>query len=366
MAESGSNKLEISGNGVDDDGNGYIDDWRGWDFANNDNDPTDDYGHGTNVTGIIGCNGNNFLGFAGVNWHCKLMIMKGINDQNWGYYSWWISAINYSVNKGVNVLNLSLGGTDPSQGLTDAVTNAIQNDVTVVASMMNTNNNVAYIPASIPGVIAVGSTDPDDTRSNPFFWSPTGGSCYGPHISVVAPGNYIYGLDYLSNTNYNSYWGGTSQAAPHVAGLASLLKEQGPYRTPANIKAIIKSTADDQVGDPIEDTPGWDQYYGYGRINAYKALMYYLTAMDETRKAEFRIYPNPVSGIADIEWNPTEIIPSRLKIQNLQGQNVFEEAIQNNGGERIKLDTQYLTPGIYLVFLHSKEKSCIQKLVVAK
>jgi len=202
------NYAEIPGNGIDDDGNTYVDDWRGWDFANNDNNPTDDYGHGTNVTGIIGCNGNNNLGFAGVDWNCKLMILKGIDNNNWGYYSWWIEAVNYAVNNGVKVLNMSLGGSDPSQALNDAVNNAIQNGVTVVASMMNTNNTIAYIPASIPGVIAVGSTDPDDSRSNPFFWSGTSGSCFGSHISVVAPGNYIYGLSYNSNTNYNTYWGG--------------------------------------------------------------------------------------------------------------------------------------------------------------
>ena len=107
---------EIPGNGIDDDNNTFIDDTKGWDFVNSDNDPTDDYGHGTNVTGIIGSNGNNSIGYAGVDWHCKLMIMKGINSSNWGYYSWWIGGINYIVGKGVNVINMSVGGTDVSRG----------------------------------------------------------------------------------------------------------------------------------------------------------------------------------------------------------------------------------------------------------
>jgi len=83
-----TNYKEIAGNGVDEGNNGYIDDSRGWDFAYNDNNPADDYGHGSNVVGIIGAKGNNNLGFAGVDWNCKLMILKGLNKENWGYYSW--------------------------------------------------------------------------------------------------------------------------------------------------------------------------------------------------------------------------------------------------------------------------------------
>jgi thermitase len=360
------NKGEIPGNGIDDDGNTLVDDWRGWDYANDDNNPTDDYGHGTNVTGIIGCNGNNSEGYAGVDWHCKLMILKAINSDNWGYYSWWISAINYAVNNGANVLNLSIGGSDPSQGLNDAVVSAVQNGVTVVASMMNANNNVAYIPASIPGVIAVGSTDPDDTRSNPFFWSPTSGSCYGSHISVVAPGNYIYGLNNESNTNYDYYWGGTSQAAPHVSGLAALLKAQDHSRSAADIKNIIQKTAQDQVGDHTEDTPGWDQYYGYGRINAYAALTYHPSGINENTPLSFQLYPNPVSEVCTIEWNPFVIIPSGIKIYSLEGKLMYERILDQGFSGKVQIDIPGVAPGIYQVLLYGNEKYFVQKMVVIR
>lgn len=267
-----TNAGEIPNNGADDDMNGYIDDMNGWDFANNDNDPVDDQGHGTNVTGIIGANGNNSVGYTGVDRNCKLMVLKGLDNANSGFYSWWANAIYYAVDNGAKAINMSVGGLSASVTLQNAIAYAIGNNVVVVASMANTNSNTVYYPAAHSGVIAVGSTNPDDTRTNPFFWSTTSGSNYGSHISVTAPGNYIYGLSYQSNTNYNTYWGGTSQAAPLVTGLASLLLAQNPNRTPAQIKSLIEKSSEDQVGSPGEDTPGWDQYYGHGRINAFRAL----------------------------------------------------------------------------------------------
>ena len=266
------NYNEIPLNGLDDDSNGYVDDVRGYDFANSDNNPTDDDGHGTNVAGIIGANGNNSIGYAGVDWNCKLMILKGLDNTGSGLYSWWADAIYYAVDNGAKVINMSIGGFDTSITLKNAVLYATDNNVVIVVAMGNENSNTVNYPAAYTGVIAVGSTNSNDTRSKPFFWDKKSGSNFGSHISVVAPGNYIYGLDYKLNTNYGTYYGGTSQAAPYVTGLVSLLLAQNPNRTPAQIKSIIETTAEDTVGNPNEDTLGWDQYYGHGRINAFKAL----------------------------------------------------------------------------------------------
>ena len=352
------NYNDIPNNGIDDDANGFVDDVTGWDFANSDNDPSDDEGHGTNVAGIIGANGDNAIGYAGVDWNCKLMILKGIDNTNFGLYSWWAEAIYYAVDNGAKVLNMSLGGSGPSTTLEDAVDYALNNNVVVVVSMMNENTGEVYYPAGFNGVIAVGSTDADDNRSDPFFWSETSGSNYGNHISVTAPGNFIYGLNYQSNSNYGSYWGGTSQATPHVAGLASLLLAQNPNRTPAQIKSIIEATAEDQVGNSTEDTPGFDQYYGHGRINAFNALSV-LNSINTHgfQDADLEVFPNPASQ------NFTLTFPASAKqvqILNSLGQSLL---IKNVEGQTMG-NFQLTENGIYHVQVLTDKRTISKRLVV--
>ena len=295
-----TNSGEIEGNSIDDDANGYVDDDWGWDFAFNDESPADGHGHGTNVAGIATATGNNGIGYAGVDWDCQVMILKILDDNNSGFYSWWAEAITYAVDHGASVMNMSVGGSSTSTILEAAVNYARDNDVVIVACMMNYNNSVPYYPAAFDHTIAVGSTDADDTRTEPFFWSNTSGSNYGSHIDVCAPGNFIYGLSYNSNTNFNTYWGGTSQATPLVAGLCALLRAQDPSLTSEDLRTILRSTAEDQVGDPSEDTPGWDQYHGAGRVNAYEALTTGVSNIQEIENyASLGLHPNPVSRYAN-------------------------------------------------------------------
>jgi thermitase len=269
-----SNTDEIAGNGIDDDQNGYIDDTRGWDFANNDNNPMDDHGHGTVNAGIVGADTNNGVGVAGVDWHCKLMPVKVLDLNNWGLYSWWANGLQYAADNGANIISMSMGGSTSDATLKAAVDYAYGLNCVICVSMGNDNSNKVYYPAAYTDVIAVGAIDTDDTRCVPPDWQgfgmPNGGSNYGSHIDVVAPGNWIYST--VWNDNYQ-YWAGTSMAAPYVSGVAALLFAQEPTLTNAEIYQIIISTANDQVGNPAEDTPGWDQYYGYGRINACQALI---------------------------------------------------------------------------------------------
>ncbi len=263
------NELEMNDES-DNDENGYVDDVNGWDFANEDNYPYDDEGHGSNVGGILGATGNNSIGYAGIDWNCKLMSLKILNNENYGYYSWWAEAIYYATNNGALILNMSVGGSGYSSSMEAAVNYAYESGVTIFACMMNENNNTTFYPAGYQNTIAVGATDTDDSRCNPFYWG--GGSNYGNHIDITAPGNIIYGLNHISDNDYSWYWGGTSQATPHAAGLGSLLAGLIPGISPDSIKSIITYTAQDTIGNPSEDVLGWDQYHGWGRINAYDAL----------------------------------------------------------------------------------------------
>lgn len=355
------NAGEIPGNGIDDDGNGYVDDVNGWDFAYVDNDPTDDQGHGTNVTGIIAATGNNSIGLAGVNWSCRLMTLKGLDANGTGWYTWWADALYYATDNGVDVINMSLGGTSTSTTLQNAINYALNNGVTVCACMMNANNNVTYYPAGFPGVIAVGATNPDDTRAAPFFWSTSSGSNYGSHISVVAPGNYIYGLSHTSNTNYGTYWGGTSQATPLVAGVASLLLAINPSMLPAQVKAIIEQSAEDQVGLASEDVAGWDQYFGHGRLNAYAALLTTNIANNTLHNPLLSLYPSPANEVVNFNCGTTPMLA--FSVTDMQGKTVLHEGL--NGATAYALHCEMLRPGVYFLRIETAEETRTQRFVIS-
>lgn len=266
------NTQEIPNNNIDDDGNGYIDDINGYDIVNNDSDPTDDQGHGTAVTGVMAANANNAIGYAGVDWNCRLMTTKVLANWGGGSVENVAEGIYYSVLNGADIINMSLGGISFSAALQNAVTFAKQSNVLVVVAMGNYDTETKYYPAACIGAFSVGATGSNNRRVSRFnsVW----GSNYGNHIDITAPGNDIYCLKHTSDTAFNYKTGGTSLSTPFVSGLAALIKGIDPKLTALEIKQIITTTAMDQVGRKSEDTPGWDKYHGYGVINAHKALMY--------------------------------------------------------------------------------------------
>jgi subtilisin family serine protease len=212
--------------------------------------------------------------------------------------------------------------------------------------MMNFDNSAVYYPVGFPTTIAVGSTDANDQRSSPFFWSATSGSSYGNHIDIVAPGNFIYGLSHQSNSNYNAYWGGTSQAAPLVSGVCALLLAQNPSLTPTAIRTILRNSAEDQVGDPNEDVPGFDIYHGYGRLNAYQALLANsvgATELDEL--SELTVFPNPSSTELRIKAVSLE---GDLRIVNMQGAVVYRQT-GLKGSWEVNINIGEWPKGIYVV-----------------
>ncbi len=253
--ETGSGKQT---NGLDDDGDNYVDDWRGWDFVNGDNNPQDDFGHGTHVAGIAAAASNNGVGIAGVSWGARVMPLKVLDSNGNGSESDVAAAMTWAADHGAKVINLSLGG-GPSSVMEDAVNYAYAHGVTVVAAAGNAGSLGVLYPAAYDHAIAVASTNASNNRSS--F------SNYGPEIDLAAPGSSIYSTYWNSGSTYATL-SGTSMATPHVAGVAALLAGQPGFDTPDKIRIAMESTALD-LGDP-----GWDQLYGFGLVQAHNALLF--------------------------------------------------------------------------------------------
>ncbi len=245
-----TNPGEIAGNGIDDDGNGYVDDVHGWDFAHNDNDPSDSDnlcgGHGTHTAGTIGAVGNNGVGVTGVNWHVQIMPLK-VFKVFYGLFcsastSDIISAVNYAASMGVRVSNNSYGSTSATQAEMDAI--QASNSV-FVAAAGNDGNNTDFAPQypsayDLPNIISVAATDHNDALA--FF------SNFGINsVDLGAPGVSI--LSTTPNNTY-SFFDGTSMATPHVTGAATLLIAKDPTLTVNEVKWRILAGVD-PVGLPV-------------------------------------------------------------------------------------------------------------------
>ena len=288
----------------------------GYDFANGDNDPQDDEGHGTHVAGIAAAATNNNVGIAGVAWGTLLMPIKVLDSSGSGYTSDIAQGIIWAVDHGACILNLSLGGPDYSATLADAVAYAYTRNVLVIAAAGNeylAGNPTSY-PAAYPNVLAVAATTDQDAHAS---YSNTGN-----YVDVAAPGGDPTGS---SDTNphhwiYSTYWrgsgfsyvgaAGTSMAAPHVAGLAALIWSIHPDWTNDQVQQAIIATAVD-LG-----APGRDDVFGHGRINAYAAIFYNpqppTATATATATATPTFTPSPTTpGASPTPW-PT-LAPTRVR-----------------------------------------------------
>jgi len=264
-----TNPGEIEGNGIDDDGNGYIDDIHGWNFVEHTNDLTDKLGHGTHVAGIIAAKRNNSIGIAGINPGAVIMPVKVLDGEGRSGLLKVYQGINYAIDNGAQVLNLSLGGLGDTTFLQPALDRAHQLGVFVVVASGNTGEYSGDVaPASANHAFTVSAFDHDGE------WSTI--SSAGPNIALLAPGEEIISLRSIDSFHKRvvkdpikrQYFrqSGTSFSAPIVAATASLLLTKNPDLTPEQIEDILLNTADDM------GKKGWDYLHGAGSLNATEAL----------------------------------------------------------------------------------------------
>lgn len=248
-----------------DDELGIIDDEHGFNAVENASDPMDENGHGTHCAGIIGAEGENNLGIAGVNWKVRIMPLKFMNKGGYGTTKDAIEAINYVIDRkkaGVNVriISASWGGTQRSRALEAVIRKAYENDILFVAAAGNasTNNDRnPHYPSSypVPNVISVAALDRNDQLA--AF------SNYGVKSVVIA----APGVDILSTWLGNAYEekSGTSMATPVVSGVAALVLAEHPRMSVDELRKKLLASTDPIVALKGKTATG-------GRINAAKAL----------------------------------------------------------------------------------------------
>jgi thermitase len=255
-----------------------------YDYVNADSDPSDDdiNSHGTHVAGILAATADNGLGVTGLAPSVKILPLKVLDSNGVGTYANIALATRQAALRNVDIINLSLGGAAADFTLRDAVAFAVQQGTLVVAAAGNAaqRGNADFYPAAYPEVFAVAASDHYDN------WAAYSG--HKAYIALAAPG----GISANSNPDRAEYeirstvrvarggYGfeyGTSMATSLVSAAAALVWTFMPLATPAEVTQVLKNTADKIGTDPETGTPipyvnGRNDYFGYGRLNAARAV----------------------------------------------------------------------------------------------
>ncbi len=279
------NEDEINGDGIDNDRNGFEDDAFGWDFVDSDPDPSPNIenplkdsviSHGTLISGIIAAQTSNDVGIAGIAQNVRIMPLRILDENGAGSTLSVRSAIEYAVNNGADVINLSFTTTELDERLLQTIEWAHEQGVVIVSAIGNGNLNTdidLIYPACMDQhleknvIIGVAATNKKDKKAS--F------SNFGTHcVDLSAPGTNVFGAVYhdpavlLLSTAYGSPWEGTSVAAPMVAAAAAQLRSLYPSLTPNQVRSILKLAV-----DPVKETSVNARIsLGAGRLNVKRAI----------------------------------------------------------------------------------------------
>lgn len=241
----------------------------GYDFINDDADPVDDHGHGTQSASVIAARANNGIGMTGVCWSCTIVPVKVLASDGTGSHSAIAAGIVWAVDQGVDIVNLSLGSTSNSTLLTNAVNYALANDVLVLAAAGNNGLVQPFYPAALNGVVSVAGSDETDAR---YSWSNYGTT----QVDIAAPGCNV-----SQKPDEAFYWFcGTSSATPFVAGVAALALAVHPELSSTDLAAALRAAT----------VP--NDFTRFGRIDASK-LLYESPLVDVVNPVAWFTYPLP-------------------------------------------------------------------------
>ncbi|PAB56894.1 S8 family peptidase [Anaeromicrobium sediminis] len=230
----------------------------GYDFVNDDPDPMDDNGHGTHVAGIIAAEKDNNEGIVGIvgDLDVNIIPIKALDKDGSGDIGVIAQAIEYAVDKGAHIINLSLGGPQENEEIKEAIEYAMDKGVFVIAAAGNDSRNCdRYVPAGLDGVYTVAASNLINKKAN--F------SNYGKSVDIAAPGVKI--LSTVPNGGYEA-WDGTSMATPVVTGVVAMLMTENPDIDINEIKDILSKSSKDIMQSGI------DPFTGTGLIDAQRAF----------------------------------------------------------------------------------------------
>jgi subtilisin family serine protease len=292
-----NNPAEIANNGIDDDFNSYVDDTSGWDFIDSDNIPepvvSGSYdrvaaNHGTVISGVIAA-ARNGSGIIGVAPQAKIMPLRILDSRGQGNTLVLSQAIDYAVENGADIINLSLVGSSYDESLRLAVKNAYDNGVMIVAASGNEEDMGIDLDTSprypvcemdeVNRVLGVSAVDSERALTD---FSNFGYNC----IDVSAPGTNFYStvFNQLANPEFTEYytsgWSGTSVAAPVISATAALIKMHYPQFRPFDIYNIITAS----TSSLRADNPQKYLELGTGLIDVGAALNLASSRHDQSRR----------------------------------------------------------------------------------
>ena len=234
----------------------------GYDFVNDRVDAADDNGHGTHVAGTIAQSTNNGYGVAGIAYESSIMPLKVLSGSGGGTVADIAEAIKFAADNQADIINMSLGGGGASNLMEEAIKYAYNKGVVIIAAAGNEGKNAAAYPARYGDVISVSATDASGEKA-PY-------SNFGAGVDISAPGGSEAGkiiqntIDPSSGQSVFVGFQGTSMAAPHVAGVAALIKASG-VEEPSEILAVLKQTSRKVQEDPLN-------HFGAGQLDAAAAV----------------------------------------------------------------------------------------------